>query len=55
MTPMQLKLYKEALQMSTLGGANEQKYSFAKNVLMQLRKVCNHPYLFPGVEEEGSD
>lgn len=20
---------------------------------MQLRKVCNHPYLFDGVEEEG--
>jgi len=22
---------------------------------MQLRKVCNHPYLFKGVEPEGSD
>lgn len=22
------------------------------NVVMQLRKVCNHPYLFPGVEDE---
>jgi chromodomain-helicase-DNA-binding protein 1-like len=21
---------------------------------MQLRKVCCHPYLFPGIEEEGS-
>lgn len=21
---------------------------------MQLRKVCNHPYLFEGVEEEGA-
>lgn len=21
---------------------------------MQLRKCCNHPYLFPGVEEEGA-
>jgi len=20
---------------------------------MQLRKICNHPYLFDGVEEEG--
>jgi SWI/SNF-related matrix-associated actin-dependent regulator of chromatin subfamily A member 5 len=20
---------------------------------MQLRKVCNHPYLFPGIEEPG--
>ena len=24
-------------------------------MLMQLRKVCNHPYLFDGVEEEGSE
>jgi SWI/SNF-related matrix-associated actin-dependent regulator of chromatin subfamily A member 5 len=23
------------------------------NLLMQLRKVCNHPYLFDGVEEKG--
>ena len=22
---------------------------------MQLRKVCNHPYLFEGVEPEGAD
>lgn len=22
------------------------------NVLMQLRKVCNHPYLFPEIEDE---
>ena len=25
------------------------------NILMQLRKVCNHPYLFDGVEPEGAD
>ena len=25
------------------------------NMLMQLRKICNHPYLFEGVEEEGSE
>ncbi len=23
------------------------------NILMQLRKCCNHPYLFEGVEKEG--
>lgn len=23
-----------------------------QNVVMQLRKVCNHPYLFPGAEPE---
>lgn len=26
-----------------------------KNMLMQLRKVCNHPYLFVGGEPPGSD
>lgn len=25
------------------------------NLLMQLRKVCNHPYLFEGVEPQGAD
>lgn len=25
------------------------------NILMQLRKVCNHPYLFEGIEAEGAD
>jgi SWI/SNF-related matrix-associated actin-dependent regulator of chromatin subfamily A member 5 len=25
------------------------------NILMQLRKVCNHPYLFEGVEPDGAD
>jgi SWI/SNF-related matrix-associated actin-dependent regulator of chromatin subfamily A member 5 len=23
--------------------------------MMQLRKACNHPYLFDGVEPEGSE
>ena len=23
--------------------------------MMQLRKVCNHPYLFIGAEEEGAE
>ena len=30
-------------------------FSFYRNLVMQLRKVCNHPYLFEGVEEEGLD
>jgi SWI/SNF-related matrix-associated actin-dependent regulator of chromatin subfamily A member 5 len=25
------------------------------NILMQLRKACNHPYLFENIEENGSD
>lgn len=26
-----------------------------KNLIMQLRKVCNHPYLFHGGEPVGSE
>lgn len=26
-----------------------------QNLLMQLRKICNHPYMFQGIEEEGSE
>jgi SWI/SNF-related matrix-associated actin-dependent regulator of chromatin subfamily A member 5 len=26
--------------------------SHYKNILVQLRKVCDHPYLFPGIEPE---
>ena len=56
LSPLQIKLYSELLtndlNISSLvrGDAN---VSF-KNRLMQLRKTCNHPYLFPGVEPEDS-
>lgn len=26
--------------------------TYYKNILIQLRKVCNHPYLFPDMEPE---
>ena len=26
-----------------------------KNILIQLRKVCNHPYLFANIEPENAD
>jgi len=35
--------------MADLGGSN----GVLNNLMMQLRKVCNHPYMFEGVEEEG--
>lgn len=25
------------------------------NVVVELKKACNHPYLFPGVEETNQD
>jgi SNF2 family DNA or RNA helicase len=29
--------------------------SYYKNIIIQLRKVVNHPYLFDGQEPEGAD
>ena len=51
---VQLKLYQEMLQAKNLFSATGSNKSF-HNILMQLRKVCNHPYMFEGVEESGQD
>jgi SWI/SNF-related matrix-associated actin-dependent regulator of chromatin subfamily A member 5 len=53
LTEMQQKWYLTMLQknvhfLNALGGPTTQSLL---NVLMQLRKVCNHPYLFDGAEE----
>lgn len=40
-------LSKDAMSLNTLGGPGKVRLL---NVLMQLRKVCNHPYLFDGAE-----
>lgn len=29
--------------------------SFYRNIIIQLRKVCDHPYLFSGLEPEGAE
>jgi len=49
-------LSKDAAALNAIGGADRVRLL---NVLMQLRKVCNHPYLFDGAEpgppyEDGS-
>jgi len=49
LTETQVNLYKTILSKKSV---NDDKKAFI-NILMQLRKVCNHPYLFEGVEEEG--
>jgi SWI/SNF-related matrix-associated actin-dependent regulator of chromatin subfamily A member 5 len=41
-------LMKDVETLNALGGAEKVRLL---NVLMQLRKVCNHPYLFEGAEE----
>jgi SWI/SNF-related matrix-associated actin-dependent regulator of chromatin subfamily A member 5 len=52
LTEMQQKWYvnvlqKDASELNKLGGPDRHRLL---NVLMQLRKVCNHPYLFDGAE-----
>jgi SWI/SNF-related matrix-associated actin-dependent regulator of chromatin subfamily A member 5 len=56
MTEMQREVYKLVLrrevdvlsQAGKSGGRTK-----LSNILMQLRKACNHPYLFEGVEDRG--
>ena len=48
LTELQKRLYKKLLTSSLL----QESKTVYKNIIMQLRKVCNHPYLFDGVEEQ---
>lgn len=49
LTKTQIELYKSLLLKKKM---NEEMKTI-RNVLMQLRKCCNHPYLFEGIEEPG--
>jgi SWI/SNF-related matrix-associated actin-dependent regulator of chromatin subfamily A member 5 len=51
---LQLKLYQEMLQAKSLMEVTGKSTAFS-NILIQLRKVCNHPYLFEEVEDQGDD
>ncbi|KAF2718742.1 putative SNF2 family helicase/ATPase [Polychaeton citri CBS 116435] len=54
MSEMQIKWYKQILEkdIDAVNGANGKKESKTRllNIVMQLRKCCNHPYLFDGAE-----
>jgi SWI/SNF-related matrix-associated actin-dependent regulator of chromatin subfamily A member 5 len=52
MTPLQRQLYASILSkdMETLNAMGRAERSRLVNLLMQLRKACNHPYLFGGIE-----
>lgn len=52
MTAIQRDLYKKILTNELMRQDNKSQYL---NIVIQLRKVCNHPYLFPGIEVEGQD
>ena len=49
-TELQKSIYRQLLKKSTIEKTSST--SFYKNILVQLRKVCNHPYLFMGIEPE---
>ena len=51
LTQIQKNIYKKLLT-SNLINDNKTVY---KNIIMQLRKCCNHPYLFEGVEDETAE
>ncbi|CCC71430.1 hypothetical protein NCAS_0H01200 [Naumovozyma castellii] len=54
MSNMQKKWYKQILEkdIDAVNGSNVNKESKTRllNIVMQLRKCCNHPYLFDGAE-----
>lgn len=54
MSDMQKKWYQKILEkdIDAVNGANGKKESKTRllNIVMQLRKCCNHPYLFEGAE-----
>ena len=54
MSDMQVKWYKKILEkdIDAVNGAGGRKESKTRllNIVMQLRKCCNHPYLFEGAE-----
>lgn len=61
LSPLQRKLYGAILvkdmtmvlgNHATQKGKNAAPPTALLNVVMQLRKCCNHPYMFPGVEKE---
>eukprot|EP00750_Incisomonas_marina_P003485 INCI13138.2.p1 GENE.INCI13138.2~~INCI13138.2.p1 ORF type:complete len:715 (-),score=177.22 INCI13138.2:1915-4059(-) len=57
LTEMQREMYKSILQRELdiiLGSVTGRRVRLC-NILMQLRKVCGHPYLFEGVEDRSLD
>lgn len=59
MSAVQKNLYRQILlrDIDTVnsGGSGSGSRTAILNIVMQLRKCCNHPYLFPGVEDRTLD
>lgn len=56
LSEVQKKLYRDILkrEIDTVNGVNGSRTAVL-NIVMQLRKCCNHPYLFPGIEDRSLD
>lgn len=52
LSPMQVEWYRKVLMrdLSALGNGRATASTSVQNIVMHLRKVCNHPYLFDGAE-----
>ena len=52
LSELQKNMYKQILSknIDIVNGVNKDRIQLL-NILMQLKKVCNHPYLFPNVEQ----
>ena len=52
LSKLQKEMYKKILSknIDVVNGVNKDRIQLL-NILMQLKKVCNHPYLFPNVEQ----
>jgi SWI/SNF-related matrix-associated actin-dependent regulator of chromatin subfamily A member 5 len=57
MSTMQKELYKKILrrEVDTVNGKQGASKNALMNIVMQLRKACNHPYLFEGQEDRSLD
>jgi|688.fasta_scaffold651463_2 SNF2 family DNA or RNA helicase len=55
MSALQVKIYSELLKArNVITGASGSKKVYHA-LLMQLRKVCNHPYMFEDLEEDDAE
>jgi SWI/SNF-related matrix-associated actin-dependent regulator of chromatin subfamily A member 5 len=57
MVGLQRETYKKVLErdLSVVAGSENAGRTAVLNIVMQLRKACNHPYLFTGVEDRTLD
>jgi SWI/SNF-related matrix-associated actin-dependent regulator of chromatin subfamily A member 5 len=55
LSPMQYDIYEKLLKSQNIFSDKSKNGRQLNNLLMQLRKACNHPYIFDGVEPDGAE